>query len=102
LRLIALVIFLAAALIFLLLLPLFVLPLLTLTVRALTLAELSLVSFITHIEFSFAHQIYCPIKMQCQMCGCWLEVTISRAARQLLCIYGPILTKTPGSAAAQL
>jgi hypothetical protein len=43
----------------LLLLLLFVLTLLTLTtLRALTLAGLSaLVSFITHVEFSFAHRI---------------------------------------------
>jgi hypothetical protein len=48
------------ALLLFLLLPLFVLPLLSLlslTMRALTLAGLSLVSFVTHVAFSFAHQI---------------------------------------------
>jgi FtsH-binding integral membrane protein len=54
------------ALLLFLLLPLFILVLLplTLTVRALTLAGLSLVSFVTHIEFSLAHRIYRPTEMQ--------------------------------------
>jgi hypothetical protein len=57
---VGLVTWLTALLLFLLLLPLFVLPLLSLlslTMRALTLAGLSLVSFVTHVAFSFAHQI---------------------------------------------
>lgn len=60
---IGLVIGLTALLLFLLL-PLFILLLPPL--RPLTLAELSLVSFVTHIEFSFAHRIYRPIEMQVQ------------------------------------
>jgi hypothetical protein len=40
------------ALLLFLLLPLFVLPLLSLTMRVLTLAGLSLVSFVTHVQFS--------------------------------------------------
>jgi hypothetical protein len=91
LRVIALVIFLAAPLLFLLLLLLFVL--LSLTVRALTLAELSLVSFVTHIEFSFAHQINRAFKMRLERAMFAALLTISQAARQLLCIHGPILTK---------
>jgi hypothetical protein len=53
-----------AALLLFLLLPLLILLLLPLTLRPLTLAELSLVSFVTHIEFSFAHRIYRSIEMQ--------------------------------------
>src|SRR5207248_11149948 len=39
-----------------LLLSLFVLALLPLALRALTLARLSLISFVTHVEFSLAHR----------------------------------------------
>ena len=52
------------ALLLFLLLPLFILLLLPLTVRSLTLARLSLISFVTHIEISFAHRIYRPTEMQ--------------------------------------
>jgi hypothetical protein len=99
LRVIALVIFLPAPLLFLLLLLLFVL--LFLTVRALTLAGLSLISFVTHIEFSFAHQINCALEMRLDRPMFTALLTISRAARHLLCIHGPMLTKKTNSAAGQ-
>lgn len=81
------------ALLLFLLLPLFVLLLLPLTLRPLTLAELSLVFFVTHIEFSFTHRIYRPIEMHVRWAVVRSEETISRAAGQLLCIQCSMPTK---------